>query len=508
MLAAPISAASAQAQTVTIGLQVRDCKGAAVPNATVSLNGQAFQTNANGASFGGPVTAGRVQVRAVAPGEQHLVLSYVTFAPSGVSGSATSYADLEGNAAFDTGRYSGELLVTMCPGKGGVHVKIVTTASCTDAAGAGFTVQPGVTVRIGAHSYTSNANGVIDAVVPAGDYEVSAAWKDYALGYVAQNSLRQAKSETGATRIRLSVTGEILEVRMLTCEPNGQAKARAVITSMPGNPIVVRRSRASGKGFVGMQLRDGDVVTVYQGTLKWLADGATISFASGPTTIVIGPNQKPAGSRSAPAYDPGRIELLKGVIEFFGPAEQAEPTDENGRVLFSTHGVVLRIKGTEFALSYDPKTQTTAIDLRRGTVSVTPQNAALRPFTLAAGQKVSVSMNRIGTISGTANVPRVAAPAVTQPSAHGCVGFNGTWQGPLGTMRLRNGSGAYSTSSGEITIRGTSVAPGSLSGTYAFSTGGGSFVFTLAPNGDSFGTIFTSSAGVRGDYTVMQCAGA
>lgn len=94
--------------------------------------------------------------------------------------------------------------------------------------------------------------------------------------------------------------------------------------------------------------------------------------------------------------------------------------------------------------------------------------------------------------------------ATPSRSAHGCNGFEGTWKGPYGLMTLRNGSGSY----GGIALRGTRLAGTTLSGTYSSATAGtGTFTFTLAGNGDSLGSNFVSSAGVQGQYTVMQCAG-
>lgn len=98
-----------------------------------------------------------------------------------------------------------------------------------------------------------------------------------------------------------------------------------------------------------------------------------------------------------------------------------------------------------------------------------------------------------------------ASSAATSPgSAHGCRGFNGQWRGPLGVMVLHNGSGSY----GGIALQGTRIAGVTLYGNYSGQNAGtGTFSFTLAGNGDSFGTNFTSAAGVQGQYTVMQCVG-
>lgn len=91
----------------------------------------------------------------------------------------------------------------------------------------------------------------------------------------------------------------------------------------------------------------------------------------------------------------------------------------------------------------------------------------------------------------------------TTPSAHGCVGFDGTWQGPGGTMHLHNGGGPY----GDTTLKGT-VHRNMLLGTWRHPTlGHGTFAFTLAPDGDSFRTAWTTSSHVTGSFDTVRCIG-
>jgi hypothetical protein len=288
---------------------------------------------------------------------------------------------------------------------GPVHVQIATTQSCTDDPNGGFAVQEGVTVSIGGKTFTSNAKGVIEADLPPGTYPVSASWKDYALGYVAQNGLRQKRNEDGLFTVRLSDKVETLEVRMLTCDPSGQPKARAVV--LEGFMKVIRDSGPGGtpKADVGMQLRDGDLVII-QGTgkLKWLDGNGIINFETprASTNIRIGPDQ-PAG-RAAPPSQSGRgaVEVLKGLVEFIMPPQENDARDENGNILkfhATTRDVAITIRNTIFSLGYDEQTQISTIIAKEGTVWVTPTNTSLKPFALQAGQQAQVGPNSVSPIT-------------------------------------------------------------------------------------------------------------
>jgi hypothetical protein len=385
-----------------------------------------------------------------------------------------------------------------------VKVKILTTQACTDNAGEGFRAQEGVAVSIGGKVYTSNASGVIEADLPAGTHSITAAWKDYPLGYVAQNGLRQRPSEGGQYTVRVSENGERLELRMLTCDPDGQPKARAVITSIgvngAGGPATIRviRSKAHGNGFVGMKLRDGDEVLVSgTATLTWLQGNRTISFENPKwsSTILIGPDDTPAGNKAPESKSV--LQILQGAVEFILPPREPDEPPFGA----STHTVVMAEKGTQFGVTYDPATQTSTVVVQRGSVLVMPRNTALRSVTLSAGQHVAVTLNRVSSVSGASGA--VARQNTPTRSAHGCVGFDGTWQGPGGTMQLRNGSGPY----GATTLQGT-VSGNVLRGTWRHPTvGQGTFAFTLAPDGDSFTTVWTSSSGVSGSYNTVRCTG-
>lgn len=95
----------------------------------------------------------------------------------------------------------------------------------------------------------------------------------------------------------------------------------------------------------------------------------------------------------------------------------------------------------------------------------------------------------------------LATAIASQTSAHGCVGFDGTWQGPGGTMHLRNGSGDY----GETVLKGK-VTGKVLRGTWRHPTvGKGTFLFILAPDGDSFTTTWRNSSGRSGSFDTVNC---
>jgi hypothetical protein len=509
---AGVASAGARAQTISISINTFSaCDNSVLGNVAVQLNGEAYRTNANGEAFSQmPSNVYNVEVRAAAPGVPPGKVAYVLFAEAGKSGQQKYSADMSGVARFSPGN-GGALLVYMgaCAAKT-IKVKIATTRACTDKAGEGFHIQEGVAVNIGGKVFTSNANGVIEAEMPAGTYSVTASWKDYPLGYVAQNGLRQKQNENGMFSVRVGGSGETLEVRMLTCDPDGQPKARAVITAIgvngAGLPATIRviRSKFHGNAFVAMKLRDGDQVVVNgTATWKWLQGNRTISFENPKqgTLVLIGPDYTPAGSK--PPESTSVFQVLKGIVDFLTPASEPDVP----RFTPSTHTFVAAEKGTQFSVGYDPATQSGTVVVRQGSVLVTPRNTTLKSVTLQAAQQVAVTLNHVGSIKGRSGV--IATQSAPQsgkritPSAHGCFGFNGTWQGPGGTMRIRNGSGSYS----DTTLQGA-VFENVLRGTWRHPTvGQGTFVFTLASDGDSFTTIWTNSSGVSGSFDTVRCIG-
>jgi len=289
-----------------------------------------------------------------------------------------------------------------------IKVQIATTQSCTDSPNEAFSVQEGVSVSLGGKTFTSNANGVIEAELPAGTYPVTASWKDNVLAYVAQNGLRQKRNEDGQFTIRLGDKVGTLEVRMLTCDPEGLPKARAVVSEIGNGTVEVITTRggrsAKGQAFVGRQLRDGDIVRI-NGTakLKWLDGNVVINFEDPRgASIVIGPDSRPGGTTHPEG--PSTLEVLQGTVRFLVPHDEDRdlPRDENGNIIkfgASTHTVHFGVKGTIFSVGYDQQTQVSTLIVEEGVVAVTPKNPALRPFDVGAGQQVKVSPTAVGPIS-------------------------------------------------------------------------------------------------------------
>jgi hypothetical protein len=429
IVSASLASAGAQAQSIDISIYTYSaCDSRPLGNVGIQLNGQTYVTNALGEGSATKLPPNSYQARASAPGLPSGKVAYVLFAEANQSGQQRYAADAAGIARFNPGN-GGLLMVYMgaCGAKT-IKVKIATTKSCTDKAGTGFSAQGGVLVKLGTLTFTSNANGVIEADVPPGTYMVNAGWKDYAFAYIAENGLRQKPDESGRFSVRLTDPGETLEIRMLTCDPDGQPKARATIFEIgqsragPGSVKVVR-SRASGKGFVGMKLRDGDVVTINgTGKLKWLQGGGTISFDDPRgTLLVIGPDVTPAGNK-APDTSHSVLQILQGVGEFLIPPDENSDArrDANGNIIrfgASSQTIAVGIKGTQFRFGYDPQSQTSTVVVEQGTVWVTPKNASLKPFTLQAGQQVAVTQNRVGPITAAGAAQNRPPPVISSAAA-------------------------------------------------------------------------------------------
>ncbi|MBK9155168.1 MAG: hypothetical protein IPM25_13280 [Chloracidobacterium sp.] len=303
---------------------------------------------------------------------------------------------------------------------GMVRVKIATRSSCTDAPNVDVKMQSGVSVRLGDKTYVSDENGVIDIDVPPGEYPIIASWQDSVFGYVAQNGLRQKADESGRFVVRLSGTVETLEARLLTCGPDGREKVRAEIAEISSSGrIDVVRSNASGKGFIGMQLRDGDTVTIRGvAKLKWLGRG-TISFdaPTGVTVIRVGPDVAPPKGNKA-IYRPGFIDFIKGAATFFlppGPDPDA-PLDENGNIIphrIWGKNAKIFIKGTTFKLSHDDPTQKMTVSVIEGVVEVEPNFEGQHPFELTTGQRAEIGPN--GVVGAPASPPGTT-PASASPN--------------------------------------------------------------------------------------------
>jgi hypothetical protein len=90
----------------------------------------------------------------------------------------------------------------------------------------------------------------------------------------------------------------------------------------------------------------------------------------------------------------------------------------------------------------------------------------------------------------TAPPPPSGPAGLTTRSRHGCVSFNGWWQTASGAFLIRNAAGAL----GNFWFSGT-VKGNVYSGNWAAPQPGdrGTFVFTLAPDGDSIRGVLTNS---------------
>ena len=410
-------AADAQpAGTVGVDVYTFDCHGSGIGNVNVLVSGRTIKSDPLGHTGGTFVSPGAVSLSAIQPSQPQAKLDHVDYYPSGASGHQTLKPDGSGTVSFNTGANGGLAIAFMCESKL-ITVRIGTTSSCTDQPNQAMHAQGGVTVTIGGKFYTSNVNGIIEVQLTPGTYPINAAYKDDVLGYVADNGLRIARSENGTFNVRL--TGNTnLEVRMLTCQLNGQPKARAVITAISAGSFKVYRTNAKGNGFVGMQLRDGDQVYVQgNATIRWLSDGGTIAF-KGYAQFTIGPEAPAGTSQQATRASPGAMQLIDGIIEYLSPSSEDAGAE---RFKASTHTFVAAIDGTHFILSYDQKTQVGSLSVSQGRVTVTPKNKALKAVTLRAGQRVSVTPTRVGPVAAAAGVgaiPGVAAtPAAKAASA-------------------------------------------------------------------------------------------
>jgi hypothetical protein len=502
ILLASFKSSFSEAQNVNFGISTQKACNSNHLSAYVSINGSTYTTDESG-SYSASLPAGNYRIAA---STTELPNSHIAYAEYWVNGiMQQKFIGDESGAINAKIKDDGNLFIYLACDEKKIKVKIATTKSCTDDPNEGFSAQGGVSVSIGDKTFTSDANGVIDAEIPAGNYPIYASWKDYALGYIAQNGLRQNKGENGGTNLQLTEDGQTLEVRMLTCDPNGSAKARARVTEIGnGTRISVNRSRASGNAFVGMQLRDGDTVIVH-GTAKltWLDGNATISFddPQGSKFFIIGPNAAPTGIgvRTPTA----RIGLLQGLFEFAMPRQSTDPGDQ-GKFQASNHTVVIGVKGTRFTLRYDEQTKVSTVVVKEGEVYVDPVNPSLRSFTLNAGQQVQIGETYIGPVTSITITNNIA-------------NIGGTWFAPDGqTVRInQNGYQAswnYSGGRGHENLRGTvtgTIYGDHFTGTYnnreGNNTSSGNISLMLNMNNNRLEGAWTSSNNSQtGNYILTK----
>lgn len=396
-----------------------------VGNVVVKLNGQSYQTDVHGVAHPGQLPPGSYEVSMFAPQLPNAKLAFVRYLADGETGLLQYAPDASGIVHFNIVK-TGTLLAILTCDNTTVKVKIATTQSCTDQPNTAFSVQQGVSVNIAGKIFTSNANGVIETDLPSGTYPVFANWKDYPLGYVAQNGLRQKPDEGGRFMVTLSDRTETLEVRMLTCDAQGQAKLRATVAE--GNFVkVIPKGKPFFIATPGAQLHDGDEVWI-QGTAKlnWLEGNGTISFNDprAQTIIRIGADQPAGKANSQPVQSTGVVQVLKGIADFILPSDTDRDLqrDKNGNIIrfgVSTSTIAVGIKGTVFSVGFDEQTQVSTVIVKEGTVWATPKNPLLKPFTLEAGQQAQVSQNYVSPVTkitalnipGPAVKPQSLAPA-------------------------------------------------------------------------------------------------
>ncbi len=496
-------------QNVDFGISTQKACNSNRLSVTVTVNGRSYTTDEFGAYQQIRVPAGKCQITAFTPELPNTRIAYAEYWVNGKM--ENKFIGDASGAISPTLTNNGNLFIYLACDVKTVKVKIATTKSCTEAPNEGFSFQQGVTVSIGNKTFTSNANGVIDAELPAGRYTVNAAWKDYVLGYVAQNNLKQKRNEDGYFSVNLTENSEVLEVRMLTCDPNGQAKARATIIEGDFNLIRVYRSRSKGNAFPGMQLRDGDTVRMLGKTkLNWLDRNGLISFEQGGF-IIIGPDA-PAGTK-APKSDASGIRLLDGVMDLIMPPADHSLSD-TGRFKASTRTIITSMKGTKYTVGYDPATNISTVTVREGSVWVNPVNTKLQRLTVEAGHQVQVSANFESPITAAnINNPKIKFNNTS------IIRISGEWimqDGQKGQLVqiTQNGSYAgwnYKGGNGHEKLVGTITGTfdgKKFAGTYSvkegYSTSNG--IINLYLNGDRLEGTWVSStiAGQSGTYLLIR----
>ncbi len=131
------------------------------------------------------------------------------------------------------------------------------------------------------------------------------------------------------------------------------------------------------------------------------------------------------------------------------------------------------------------------------------QNKRCTPRVIAAG---SSSAGR--TTHSIPSAPPLGSPngpvVMTMRSVHGCVGFDGTWETATGPLRIHNGAGLLGSTwfSGDVNgnvYRGgwADPPPG----------GHGTFVFTLAQDGDSISAILKNMVSNTSGSWTAPCIG-
>jgi hypothetical protein len=136
-------------------------------------------------------------------------------------------------------------------------------------------------------------------------------------------------------------------------------------------------------------------------TIKWLDGGTSQIYDAKPRIFVAGHGSAVGEQTTAviEADPTPRVTVLGGFLRFWFGAGEARRFSFGA----STDVVSTATTGTDFTIGHDPSTNTSTIGVTEDSVTVTPVNPTLRPFSLAAGSQVSVSNHRIGPITGLAD---------------------------------------------------------------------------------------------------------
>lgn len=161
---------------------------------------------------------------------------------------------------------------------------------------------------------------------------------------------------------------EVVEVR--------EQKVR--ITSITGDVRIQPRGKAERAAIAGEVLCEGD--ELFAGF-----DSSVIVKSENNTTVSVRPNtQIRIATFAERKFD---IRLEKGEVRTV--VKTTGPTRPDVRI--QTPTATTSVRGTEFDVRYDEKTQETYVGVFEGHVEVAPVNNALKPVTLAARQEMRVS---------------------------------------------------------------------------------------------------------------------
>jgi hypothetical protein len=139
----------------------------------------------------------------------------------------------------------------------------------------------------------------------------------------------------------------------------------------------------------GQKLNPGDVVEVDTGAV------AVITLYDPPGTATLRGIHEPTSLVMPIPESTGRklFRLLRGALGI-GKDPRIHTKDE-----VEALNDTVSVEGTVLSITADSATQEDTVDVTVGTVTVTPKNAALPPFTLHAGERVVVGATAVGAVT-------------------------------------------------------------------------------------------------------------